>query len=97
MTRVESRYEDVSVGPFDHILFETGVDGLQDVGTQSESADIESWIGDESKQMGRVLNGDRGGFVYTLAEFTSETMEKKKRMKRKKEKSNLEIKGELPV
>ena len=56
MTRCESRYEDVSLGPFDRILFDTGVDGLQDVvGTQSESADIESCIGDQSEQMGGVL------------------------------------------
>ena len=49
--------------------------------------------------MGRVLDGDRGVFVDTLAEFTPETMgkKKKKRMKRKKEKSNLKKKGEMPV
>ena len=80
MTRGESHYEHVSLGPSDHILFYTGVDGLQDVvGTQLESANIQSWIGDQSEQMGAVLNGDHGGCVDTLAEFTPETIEKKKK------------------
>ena len=34
--------------------------------------------------MGRVLDGDRGGFVDTLAEFTPETMGKKELKEGKK-------------
>ena len=45
MTCGESRYEDVSLGPFDCILFDTGLDGLQDVvGTQSDMR-VNKWAG----------------------------------------------------
>ena len=76
MTRGESRFEDVGFGPFDRILLDAGVDGLQDVvGTEAEGAEIDSSIGDETEQMGRVLDGDGGGFVDTLAEFAPEAVE----------------------
>ena len=76
MTRGESRHKNVGLGAFDGIVLDTGVDGLQDVvDTEAESADVESGIGDEAKQMGGVLDGDGGGFVDTLAEFTPEAVE----------------------
>ena len=76
MARGESCYEDVGFGPFDRILLDAGVDGLQDVvGTEAEGADIEGGIRDETKQMGRVLDGDGGGFVDTLAEFAPEAVQ----------------------
>ena len=76
MTRGESCYEDVRFGPFDRILLDAGVDGLQEVvGTEAESADIESGIGDETEQMCGVLDGDGGGFVDTLAEFAPEAVQ----------------------
>ena len=54
---------------------DAGVNGLQDViGAEAESADIESGIGDEAEQMGGVLDGDGGGFVDPLAEFTPEAV-----------------------
>ena len=72
----ESCYEDVGFGPFDRILLDAGVDSLQDVvSTEAESADIESGIGDETEQMGRVLDGDGGGFVDTLAEFAPDPVQ----------------------
>ena len=64
MTRGGSRYEDVRFGPFDRLLLDAGVDGLQDVvGTEAESADIESGIGDETEQMCRVLDCDGCGLL----------------------------------
>ena len=64
MARGESRYEDVRFGAFDRIFLDAGVDGLQDiVGTEAESADIESGIGDETEQMGGVLYCDGGGLL----------------------------------
>ena len=99
MTGGEGRHKDVGLVAFDRVVMDTGVDSLQDVVcARSESADVEGRIRDQTEQMGRVLDGDGGGFVDLLAEFTPETMKKrkKKRMKRK-EKSNLEKKGELPV
>ena len=76
MARSESRHKDVGLGAFDGIVLDTGVNGLQDVvGTEAESADIESSIGDESEQMGGVLDSDGGGFVDTLAEFAQETVQ----------------------
>ena len=49
IARGETCYEDVGFGPFDRILLDAGVDDLQDVvGTEAESADIESGIGDET-------------------------------------------------
>ena len=72
----ESWYEDVDFGPFDPILFDAGVHGFQDVvGTETEGADIEGGIRDETKQMGRVLDCDGGGFVDTLAEFAPEAVQ----------------------
>ena len=57
VTRGEGHYEDVGFGDFDGILLDAGVDGLQDVvGTEAEGADIEGGIGDETKQMGGVLD-----------------------------------------
>ena len=48
MARGESCYEDVGFGPFDGILLDASVDGLQDVvGTEAEGADIEGGIRDE--------------------------------------------------
>ena len=59
VTRGEGHCEDVGFGDFDGILLDAGVDGLQDVvGTEAEGADIESGIGDETEQMGGVLDGD---------------------------------------
>ena len=59
VTRGEGHYEDVGFGDFDGILLDAGVDGLQDVvGTEAEGADIEGGIGDETEQMGGVLDGD---------------------------------------
>ena len=64
---------------------DAGVNGLQDViGAEAESADIESSIGDEAEEMGGVLDGDGGGFVDPLVEFTPETMEKRKKNEKKR-------------
>ena len=77
MTRGESRYKDVGFGPFDRILLDAGADSLTDVvGTEAESADVESGIGDETKQMGGVLDGDGGGFLDTLAEFAPKAVQR---------------------
>ena len=76
MARGESRHKDVGLGAFDGIVLDTGVDGFYYVvGTEVESADIESGIRDESEQMGGVLDGDGGGFVDTLPEFAPETVQ----------------------
>ena len=76
MARGESRHKDIGLGAFDGIVLDTGVNGLQDiVRAEAESADIEGGIGDEAEQMGGVLDGDGGGFVDPLAEFTPETVE----------------------
>ena len=76
MASGESRHKDVGLGAFDGIVLDTGVNGLQDVvGTEAESADIKSSIGDEAEQMGGILDGDGGGFVDTLTEFASEAVE----------------------
>ena len=76
MASGESRHKDIGLGAFDGIVLDTGVNGLQDVvGAEAESADIESGIGDEAEQMGGVLDGDGGGFVDPLAEFTPEAAE----------------------
>ena len=51
MARGEGCHKDVGLGAFDGIVLDTGVNGFQDViGTEAESADIESGIGDESEQ-----------------------------------------------
>ena len=66
MTRGESRHENIGLGPFDHVLFDTVKDGLQDVvSTQAESSDIEGRIGDQCEQMRRDLDGDRGGVTQS--------------------------------
>ena len=76
MARGESRHKDIGLGAFDGIVLDTGVNSLQDVvGAEAESADIEGGIGDEAEQMGGVLDGDGGGFVDPLAEFTPEAVE----------------------
>ena len=76
MARGESRHKDVGLGAFDGIVLDAGVNSFQDVvGTEAESADIESGIGDEAEQMGGVLDGDGGGFVDTLTEFAPEAVE----------------------
>ena len=62
----ESRHENIGLGPFDRVLFDTVKDGLQDVvSTQAESSDIESRSGDQCEQMRRVLDGDRGGVIQS--------------------------------
>ena len=72
----ESRHKDVGFGAFDGIVLDTGVDSLQDVvGTETESADIESSIGDQAEQMGGVPDSDGGGFVDTLAKLAPETVQ----------------------
>ena len=66
MTGGESRHENIGLGHFDRVLFDTLKDGLQDVvSTQAESSDIESRIGDQCEQMRRVLDGDRGGVIQS--------------------------------
>ena len=76
MTGGESRYEDIGLGAFDSIVLDTGVDSLQDVvGAKAERTEIEGCIGDESEQIGGMLNGDSGGFVDPLPEFTPETVQ----------------------
>ena len=76
MARSESRHEDIGLGAFDGIVLDAGIDSLQDiVGTEAESADIESGIGDEAEQMGGVLDSDGGGFVDPLPEFAPEAVE----------------------
>ena len=76
MARGESRHKDVGFGAFDGIVLDTGVNGLQDVvGTEAESADIESSIGDEPEQMGRGLDSDGGGFVDMLDKLAPETVQ----------------------
>ena len=85
VTGGEGRHKDVGLGAFYRIVMDTGVDSLQDVvGAQSESADVEGRIRDQTEQMGRVLDGDGGGFVDPLAEFTPETMEKRKKNEKKR-------------
>ena len=55
---------------------DAGVDGLQDVvGTEAESADVEGGIGDETEQMGWVLDSDGGGFVDPLPEFAPKAVQ----------------------
>ena len=52
------------------------VDSFQDiVGTEAERAEIKGSIGDEIEQIGRVLNGDGGGFVDSLPEFAPEAVQ----------------------
>ena len=76
MARGESRHKDIGLGAFDGIVMDTGVNGLQDVvSEEAESTDVEGGVGDEAEQMGGVLDGDGGGFVDPLAEFTPETVE----------------------
>ena len=76
MTGSESCHENVGLGAFDSIVVDTGVDSLQNVvGTKAERAEIEGSIGDEIEQIGGVLNGDGGGFVDSLPEFTPETVQ----------------------
>ena len=77
MTGGEGRHKDIGLGAFDRIVIDTGVDSLQDVvGAQSESADVEGGIRDQTEQMGRVLDGDGGGFVDPLTKFGLETAKK---------------------
>ena len=40
-----------------------------------ESADVKGGIGDETEQMGWVLDSDGGGFVDPLPEFTPEAVQ----------------------
>ena len=76
MTRRESRHKDIGLGAFDGIVLDTGVDSLQDVvGTETESTEIESRIGDEIEQMGGVLDSDGGGFVDPLPKLAPETVQ----------------------
>ena len=76
MTGGESCHENVGLSAFDSIVVDTGVDSLQDVvGTKAERAEIEGSIGDEIEQIGGLLNGDGGGFVDSLPEFTPETVQ----------------------
>ena len=76
MTGGESGYENVGLGAFGSIVLDTGVDSFQDiVGAKAERAEIEGSIGDEIEQIGGVLNGDGGGFVDPLPEFTPETVQ----------------------
>ena len=76
MARSESRHKDIGLGAFDGIVLDTGVDSLQDVvGTETESTEIESRIGDEIEQMGGVLDSDGGGFVHPLAKLAPETVQ----------------------
>ena len=76
MTGGESGYENISLGAFNGIVLDTGVDSLQNVvGTKAERAEIEGSIRDEVEQIGGVLNGDSGGFVDSLPEFAPETVE----------------------
>ena len=76
MARGESRHKDVGFGAFDGIVLDAGIDGLQDVvGAEAEGADVEGSIGDETEQMGGVLDGDGGGFVGPLPEFAPEAVE----------------------
>ena len=78
MTGGEGRHKDIDLGAFDRIVIDTGVDSFEDVvGAQSESADVEGGIGDETEQMGRVLDFDGGGFVDPLTKFAPETAKKK--------------------
>ena len=50
MARGEGHHKDVGLGAFDGIVLDTGVNGLQDVvGTEAESADIKSGIGDQAE------------------------------------------------
>ena len=75
VTGGEGRHKDIGLGAFDRIVIDTGVDSLQDVvGAQSESADVEGGIRDQTEQMGRVLDG--GGFVDPLTKFAPETAKK---------------------
>ena len=76
MARGESRHKDIGLGAFDGIVMDIGVNGLQDVvSAEAESTDVEGGVGDEAEQMGGVLDGDGGGFVDPLAEFTPEAFE----------------------
>ena len=76
MTRGESRHKDVGFDAFDGIVLDARVNGLQDVvSTEAESTDIEGGIGDETEQMGGVLDGDGSGFVDKLAEFAPKTVQ----------------------
>ena len=82
---VKAANEDVGFGPFDRNFLDAGVNGLHEVvGTEVESIDVEGGIRGQTDQMGRVLDGDGGGFVDTLAEFTPETMEKGKKNEKKR-------------
>ena len=77
VTGGEGLLKDIGLGAFDRIVMDTGVDSLQDVvGAQSESADVEGGIRDQTEQMGRVLDGDGGGFVDPLTKFAPETEKK---------------------
>ena len=77
MTGGEGRHKDIGLDAFDRIVMDTGVDSLQDVvGAQSESADVEGGIRDQTEQMVRVLDGDGGGFVDPLTKFAPETAKK---------------------
>ena len=76
MTGGESGYENIGLGAFDSIVLDTGVDSFQNVvRAKAERAEIEGCIGDETEQMGGVFDGDGGGFVDSLPEFTPETVE----------------------
>ena len=76
MTGGESGYENIGLGAFDSIVVDTGVDSFQNVvGAKAERAEIKGCIGDEIEQIGGVLNGDSGGFVDPLPEFTPETVQ----------------------
>ena len=82
---VKAANEDVGFGPFDRNFLDAGVNGLHEVvGTEVESIDVEGGIRGQTDQMGRVLDGDGGGFVDTLAEFTPETMEKGEKNEKKR-------------
>ena len=76
MTGGESGHKDIGLGAFDSIVLDTGVDSFQDVvGAKAERAEIEGSIGDETEQMGGVLDSDSGGFVDPFPEFTPEAVQ----------------------
>ena len=78
MTGGEGRHKDIGLGAFDRIVIDTGVDSLQDVvGAQSESADVEGGIRDQTEQMGRVLDGVVVGLLIRSPNLAQKLQKKK--------------------
>ena len=78
MTGGEGRHKDIGLGAFDRIVMDTGVDSLQDVvGAQSESADVEGGIRDQTEQMGRVLDGVVVGLLIRSPNLAQKLQKKK--------------------